>query len=61
MKRTLQLCFVSLLMLFAYTGGSIALADTYTHTFASGDLKTTAGTVTLSEVSWTQTAIPYVG
>lgn len=34
---------------------------TYNHTFASGELKTTAGDVTLSDVSWTSTAATYAG
>ena len=36
-------------------------ATTYTHTFASGQLKTKAGTVTLSGVEWTQTAATFIG
>ena len=36
-------------------------ATTYTHTFASGQLKKEAGTVTLSGVEWTQTEATYIG
>lgn len=43
-------------------GAFASAADvTYSHTFASGELKTTAGDVTLSDVSWTSTAPTYVG
>lgn len=43
-------------------GAFASAADvTYNHTFASGELKTTAGDVTLSDVSWTSTAATYAG
>ena len=33
----------------------------YTHVFTSGQIKTSAGTITLSNISWYQTAATYVG
>lgn len=43
-------------------GAFASAADvTYSHTFASGELKTAAGNVTLSDVSWTTTTATYVG
>ena len=48
MKKLFSLLTLALLTMSAW-------ATTYTHTFASGELKTTAGTVTLSGIDWTQT------
>lgn len=36
-------------------------AETYTHTFKSGDLATEGGTVTLSDIEWNATAAGYIG
>ena len=48
MKKLFSLLTLALLTLSAW-------ATTYTHTFASGDLTTSAGDVTLSGLTWTQT------
>ena len=36
-------------------------AETYTHTFKSGELTTAAGTVTLSDIEWTASPATYIG
>ena len=36
-------------------------AETYTHTFKSGELTTAAGTVTLSDIDWTASSATYIG
>lgn len=36
-------------------------AETYTHTFKSGELTTEGGTVTLSDIEWTASSSTYVG
>jgi len=53
MRRILTLLLVSILCF------GTGWADTYSHTFASGELSKTAGEVTLSNVKWTQTALGY--
>lgn len=55
MKRILLSVFC-LLALVSYAG-----AETYTHTFAKGELSKTAGTVTLSNVDWDATEATYIG
>ena len=35
-------------------------AETYTHTFANGELKTEGGTVTLSNIKWTASSATYI-
>ena len=54
MKKLFSLLTLALLTMSAW-------AATYTHTFASGELKQSAGTVTLSGIDWTQTAASYIG
>ena len=36
-------------------------AETYTHTFNSGELTTAGGTVTLSDIEWTASSATYIG
>lgn len=36
-------------------------AETYTHTFKSGELTTTGGTVTLSDIEWTSSSSGFIG
>lgn len=36
-------------------------AETYTHTFKSGELTTEGGTVTLSDIEWTASSATYIG
>lgn len=55
MKRFL-LTFVCMLAM-----ATMLHAETYTHTFASGELKTTGGTVTLSGMEWNASASNYIG
>lgn len=50
---------LSVLCLFALV--SYAGAETYTHTFAKGELNTTGATVTLSNVDWDATDAAYIG
>ena len=38
-----------------------AKAETYTHTFKSGELTTTGGTITLSDIAWNATGAAYIG
>ncbi len=38
-----------------------ANAETYTHTFKNGELTTTGGAVTLSEIEWSATGATYIG
>ena len=54
MKKLFSLLTLALLTMSAW-------AATYTHTFASGQLKQAAGTVTLSDIEWTQTAATFIG
>lgn len=55
MKRILLSLFCLIFM--AVTAG----AETYTHTFKSGELTTAAGTVTLSDIEWTASPATYIG
>lgn len=55
MKRILLSLFCLIFM--AVTAG----AETYTHTFKSGELTTAAGTVTLSDIDWTASSATYIG
>ena len=50
-----------LLSLFAICTLAIANAETYTHTFAQGDLTTNAETVSLSGIEWTTTEATAIG
>lgn len=54
MKKLLT--FLTLLTLFFGVGW----AETYTHTFASGQISASGGTVTLSGVSWTASKATYI-
>ncbi|MBQ3244748.1 MAG: chitobiase/beta-hexosaminidase C-terminal domain-containing protein [Bacteroidaceae bacterium] len=55
MKRILLSLF-SLIFMAATVG-----AETYTHTFKSGELTTTGGTVTLSDIEWTSSSSGFIG
>ena len=55
MKKFLLSLFCLIFM--AVTAG----AETYTHTFKSGELTTAGGTVTLSDIEWTASAATYIG
>ncbi|MBR5455954.1 MAG: hypothetical protein IKU76_03260 [Bacteroidaceae bacterium] len=55
MKKTLLTLFCLVAMVFA------AKAETYTHTFKSGELTTTGGTITLSDIAWNATGAAYIG
>ncbi|MBR2318758.1 MAG: chitobiase/beta-hexosaminidase C-terminal domain-containing protein [Bacteroidaceae bacterium] len=55
MKKLLLSLFCLILM--AATAG----AETYTHTFKSGELTTDGGTVTLSDIEWTASSATYIG
>lgn len=52
---------LSLATVLCATSFASAAEVTYSHTFASSDLKTSGGDVTLSDVSWTSTSATYVG
>ena len=54
MKRILLSLFCLIFM--AVTAG----AETYTHTFKSGELTTAGGTVTLSDIEWTASSATYI-
>ena len=50
-----------LLSLFTILGIlATANAETYTHTFSKGELTTTGGTVTLSDIEWSATGATYI-
>lgn len=55
MRKKLHL----LLIMLAWV--SFAFADTYTHTFANGQLSQAGGTVTLTEADWNYPALNYLG
>lgn len=55
MKKFLLSLFCLIFM--AVTAG----AETYTHTFKSGELTTDGGTVTLSDIEWTASSATYIG
>ena len=55
MKKFLLSLFCLIFM--AVTAG----AETYTHTFKSGELTTAGGTVTLSDIEWTASSATYIG
>ena len=55
MKKFLLSLFCLIFM--AVTAG----AETYTHTFKSGELTTAGGTVTLSDIEWSASAATYIG
>lgn len=55
MKKLLLSLFCLIFM--AATAG----AETYTHTFKSGELTTTGGTVTLSDIEWTSSSSGFIG
>lgn len=55
MRKKLHL----LLIMLAWV--SFAFADTYTHTFANGQLIQAGGTVTLTEADWNYPALNYLG
>lgn len=55
MKKFLLSLFCLIFM--AVTAG----AETYTHTFNSGELTTAGGTVTLSDIEWTASSATYIG
>ena len=55
MKKFLLSLFCLIFM--AVTAG----AETYTHTFKSGELTTAGGSVTLSDIEWTASSATYIG
>ena len=55
MKKFLLSLFCLIFM--AATAG----AETYTHTFKTGELTTDGGTVTLSDIEWTASSATYIG
>lgn len=55
MKKSLLLFFVMFVSVFS------AKADTYTYTFAQGDISEAGGTVTLGGFEWTSTAASNIG
>lgn len=57
MRMKKLLTFLTLLTLFFGVGW----AETYTHTFASGQVSASGGNVTLSNVSWTASEATYIG
>jgi|GEM_PF-2630066 len=56
MKRFLRIYA----LLFLCMIGLTAYAETWKHTFVSGDLTTSAGDITLTEKTWTQSSATYV-
>lgn len=52
--------FILFLFSIALTVGSVN-AETYTHTFKSGELTTTGGTTILSDIEWNATGASYIG
>ena len=55
MKRFVLTLFCLTTMLFSVN------AETYTHTFKSGELTTSSGTVKLSDIEWNATSSTYIG
>lgn len=55
MKKTLLTLFCLVAMVFA------AKAETYTHTFKSGELTTTGGTITLTDIDWSASTATEIG
>lgn len=60
-NNTKHSVFMTLLTILLFTWAGNLSAKKYEYTFASGNLKTSAGTVTLSGVDWTQTSATYIG